>query len=157
MKIISALALSATLLVATQSLVFAGEFRSHRDDTVNDTRPNPPDNKEPFDEGDEFSEQLPGHRDETVKDEMTCHVYPNWTIDDDGTKHDFVDFENTGTTKLPDGTKVSIVLPDGSVFEWEIDGWIVAGGTWGFSDLLPDPIPAGWDCTVTLTLPSPNP
>lgn len=104
------------------------------------------------DEPDYSSEQLPGHRDPSIVDEVSCTVFGSAQPG-----YNYLVFTNTGTSTLPAGTKVAINMPDGSVYTYEVGAPYVPGGDWGIDGLFPDGIPEGWTCTFELILPEPNP
>jgi len=112
--------------------------------------PNTPNGGE--DEPDYSSEQLPGHRDPAIVDEVSCTVFGSAEPG-----YNYLVFANTGTSTLPAGTKVAINMPDGSVYTYEVGAPYVPGGDWGIDGLFPDGIPEGWTCTFELILPDPNP
>lgn len=104
-----------------------------------DTQPDPPDNNEPYDEGDEF-DQLPGHRDETVDTTFECG------IGDLG--GGWIDIFNVSAKQSPSAI-MHIVLPDGSILDVPLP-YMAPGGNWAVE--LPYDIPADWDCQYTMTI-----
>lgn len=141
MKLTSVIALSTALLLSMSSLASADQ--QYRDETYNPPTngdADTPDNSDVADEGSDFDEQLPGHRDETVGTTFDC------SIGDLG--GGWIDIFNVSAKKSPMGL-MHIVLPDGTILDVELP-FMSPGGNWAVE--LPYDIPADWQCQYTMTI-----
>jgi hypothetical protein len=118
----SLLAAAVALALSAHAPAFAEQ--QYRDESIVEVAPEPPNNNQPYDEGQEF-------RDPTIKRIVTCTI-EQW---ENGVA--FVNVHNAGNIKVKFGTVFYVTMPDGTVFAYEPPEF-VPGGDVGFW------VPAGW-------------